>query len=202
MVARPGSKATVAIAILPADAATIPRPAPAPLRVLIPKDARKAGPEVIPPQAKVAASYLGPMLAKRRARAAGYDEVVLLDREGRVAEAPTANVFAVKGGVLVTPPTERVLAGITRDSVLALARAEGLEAREAHLSAEELAGADEVFLTATSFPVLAVASVDGFAPRAGAPGPLTARLAAAVIACERGDDPRFASWVVPIVPER
>jgi len=138
------------------------------------------------------------MLAKRQARAEGYDEVVLLDGDGRVAEAPTANVFAVKGGRLVTPPAERVLEGITRDSVLAIARAEGLDAGEAHLTPEELADADEVFLTATSLPVMAVADVNGARLRGGAPGPLTTRLAAAVTACERGEDPRFAAWVVPV----
>ena len=98
----------------------------------------------------------------------------------------------------MTPPTERVLEGITRDSVLAIARAEGIEAREAHLTPDELADADEVFLTATSLPVLAVAEVNGARPRGGAPGPLTARMAAAVTACERGEDPRFAAWVVPV----
>jgi branched-chain amino acid aminotransferase len=203
VVPRAGTRASVAIAILTAEDTALSGEAasekPATVRVAIPRDARKAGPEVFPPQAKVAASYLGPMLAKRRAMAEGHDEVVLLDREGRVAEAPTANVFAVRGGALVTPPTERVLAGITRDSVLAVARAEGLEAREAHLFAEELAGADEAFLAATSLPVQAIAAIDGRPLRGGAPGPVTARIKAALVACERGEDPRFASWVVPVL---
>jgi branched-chain amino acid aminotransferase len=138
------------------------------------------------------------MLAKRRALAAGADEVVLLDREGRVAEAPTANVFAVKDGVLVTPPLDRVLAGITRDSILALAHAEGIPAREAHLSPQELATADEAFLAATSLPVQGIATVDGRALRDGAPGPVTRRVKEALLACERGEDPRFAAWVVPV----
>jgi len=171
---------------------------PATVRVAVPRDARKAGPEVFPPQAKVAASYLGPMLAKRRALAEGFDEVVLLDAQGRVAEAPTANVFVVRGGALVTPPTERVLAGITRDSILALARADGIEVREEHLSAEDLAGADEAFLAATSLPVQAIASVDGRALRGGAPGPVTARVRAALVACERGEDARFERWLVRV----
>jgi branched-chain amino acid aminotransferase len=137
------------------------------------------------------------MLAKREALAAGHHEVVLLDREGRIAEAPTANVFAVRGGQLVTPPLDRVLSGITRDSVLALARAEGIPARESHLTPEELVTADEVFLTATSYPVQAVAAVDGRALGA-APGPLTARLRAGMLACERGQDPRFHAWVTEL----
>jgi len=210
VVPRRAATASVAIAVITPEDSALPSAvagqagaqAPAPkaetVRLHIPRDVRKAGPEVFPPQAKVAASYLGPMLAKRAALAAGYDEVVLLDREGRVAEAPTCNVFAVRGGELVTPPLERVLAGITRDSVLAVARAEGIPAREAHMTAEELTGADEAFLTASSLPVQGIASVDGRAMRDGAPGPVTRRLRAALTACERGEDARFASWVVDV----
>jgi branched-chain amino acid aminotransferase len=171
---------------------------PVAVRVMVPGDTRKAGPEVFPPQAKVAASYLGPMLAKRRALAAGFDEVVLLDGDERVAEAPTANVFLVRDGALVTPPLERVLAGITRDSVLAIARAEGLTAREEHFTAKELTSADEAFLVATSLPVQAIASVDGWPLRAGAPGPVTVRIKDAIAKCERGEDPRFLDWVVAL----
>jgi branched-chain amino acid aminotransferase len=201
VVPRPGTRASVTIAVITPDDATSPgEPAPMKpdtLRVSIPVDARKAGPEVFPPQAKVAASYLGPMLAKHAALARGYDEVVLLDREGRIAEAPTANVFAVRDGMVLTPPLDRVLAGITRDSVLAVARSEGIPTREGHLTAEDLGSADEVFLTATSFPVQAVASIDG-RPLENCPGPVTASLRAALLACERGRDPRFAEWVVEV----
>jgi branched-chain amino acid aminotransferase len=198
VVPRPGTPASVAIAVIPPDAAAPGAHEPrASLRVTIPLDVRKAGPEVFPPQAKVGASYLGPMLAKRQAQARGYDEVVLLDGEGHVAEAPTANVFAVKDGELLTPPLGRVLAGITRDSVLALARADGLVAHEVHLSPGDLTGADEAFLAATSYPVLGIASIDDHPLRGGAPGPVTSRIREALLACERGDDPRFASWVVP-----
>jgi branched-chain amino acid aminotransferase len=175
-----------------------PKARPASLRVRVPRDARKAGPEVFPPQAKVAASYLGPMLASRRARAEGFDEVVLLDGEGRVAEAPTANVFAVIGGALVTPPLERVLAGITRDSVIAIAREEGIHAREEHFALEQLAAADEAFLAATSYPIAPIASVDETilgASGARAPGPITARIAARIEAIERGRDARSAEWL-------
>lgn len=202
VVPRAGAAASVAIAIItPEDNAPPGGPPPrkpAMVRLSVPRDARKPGPEVFPPQAKVAAAYLGAMLAKRRALAAGFDEIVLLDEQGRLTEAPTANVFAVKDGVLTTPPLERVLAGITRDSVLALARAEGIATREAHLSLDDLASADEAFLTATSLPVQAIASVDGRPLRDGAPGPITTRIKEAVAACERGADERFARWILEI----
>jgi branched-chain amino acid aminotransferase len=198
------ARASVVIAVIaPEDSAPPggPPPArPAAARVQVPRDARKAGPEVFPPQAKVSASYLGPMLAKRRALAEGFDEVVLLDGEGRVAEAPTANVFVARGGRLQTPPLDRVLSGITRDSVLALARAEGIPVDEVHLSPEQLEGADEAFLTATSMPVVPIAAVGERAllRDAATPGPITARIRELVLSCEHGRDPRFARWVVDV----
>jgi branched-chain amino acid aminotransferase len=193
---------SVAIAVItPGDMATPrtpPAPRPAAVRVMVPDDLRKAGPEVFPPQAKVAASYLGPMLAKRRALAAGFDEVVLLDGDGFVAEAPTANVFFARDGVLVTPPLDRVLAGITRDTVLAIARAEGIAVREERFTVDRLKDADEAFLVATSLPVQAIAAVNERPLREPAPGPMTMRIREVVMACERGSDPRFAGWVVAV----
>ena len=203
VVPRPGARASVCIAVItPEDYAGPGESTPAPkadiVRVSIPSETRKAGPEVFPPQAKVSASYLGPLLAKRRALARGFDEVVLLDGEGRLAEAPTANVFVVRRGVLSTPPLERVLAGVTRNCVLALAAALGVEAREEALRPEELADADEAFLTASSLPVQAIASFDERPLRGGAPGPITRRIKESLLACERGDDPRFLHWVVRV----
>jgi branched-chain amino acid aminotransferase len=202
VVPRAGARASVAIAIITPEDGALPgeRPPskPAAVRVAIPRATRKAGPDVLPPQAKVAAAYLGPMLAKRRALSEGFDEVVLLDSAGCVAEAPTANVFAVEDGTLITPPPHRVLAGITRDSILAIARAEGIPTREAQMSAEELAAADEAFLSATSLPIQAIASIDGEVLGHDAPGPVTSRIRAALRACERGEDPRFRSWVVAV----
>jgi branched-chain amino acid aminotransferase len=198
--ARSGTRVSVAIACIATEdyARTAPVPKkPATIRVSIPRGIRKAGPEVISPQAKAAGAYLGPMLAKQRAVAEGFDEVVLLDQEGRIAEAPSASVFAAREGALVTPPLERVLAGITRDCVLAIARAEGIVVREAHLSPEELAGSDEAFLASTSLPIQPIASVDSRRLGAQAPGPLTIRIERAMLACERGADPRFEAWVVP-----
>jgi branched-chain amino acid aminotransferase len=171
-----------------------PAPRPAALRIALFDDARKAPPEVFPPLAKVAAAYAGPMIAKRRAHAAGADEVVLLDSDGHVAEAPTSNVFAVIGGELVTPPLGRILDGITRDSVLAIARAEGIVAHERTLTLAALAGADEAFLTASSFPIAPIASVNGAALRRGAPGELTTRLRTILLDAERGRDARFTRW--------
>lgn len=167
------------------------------LRIAIFDDARKAAPDVLNPEAKVAAAYLGPMIARRRAVAEGADDVVLLDRDGNVAEAPVANVFAVVGGALWTPPLGLVLPGITRDAVIALARAEGIPVREEPLPPQALASAEEAFLTATSFPIAPIGAVNGRA-LAAAPGPITARLASRLTAAQRGEDPTLRTWLTPV----
>src|SRR5205085_11052376 len=95
-----------------------------PLKIQVPREMRKAAPNAIPPLAKVAAAYLGPMIARRAALAAGFDEIVLLDHQECVAEAPTANVMIVAERTLVTPPLGSILDGITRDTILRLAREE------------------------------------------------------------------------------
>jgi branched-chain amino acid aminotransferase len=198
-----GARTSTAIAVVTRDDGLPPGetapPRRAATRVEISRETRKAGPEVLPPQAKVAAAYLGPMLAKRRAIARGHDEVVLLDRDGNVAEAPTSNVFAVKNGMLMTPPTDHALAGITRASVLELARAEGMPASEAPLTPEDLTTADEAFLAGTSLPVQPISTVDGRPLRDAVPGPVTARVLALLLACERGQDARFGHWLSHVV---
>lgn len=173
---------------------------PPALAIQVPPDVRKAAPDAIPPLAKVAAAYLGPMIARGRALEAGFDEVVLLDRDGHVAEAPTANLFAVLDGVLVTPPLGNILDGITRDTILQLARDEGLDPQERHLSHDELLSAEEAFITATSYLVAPIASIDGRALRLAAPGPLTTRLKARFLLVASGQAPRSNEWLTACSP--
>lgn len=167
------------------------------LAIQIPLQMRKAAPNAIPPLAKVAASYLGPMIARRAALSAGYDEVVLLDHEGFVAEAPTANVFAVIRGELVTPPLGSILDGITRDAVMQLAREEGIPVREAKMTAAELRAADEAFLTATSYLVAPIARIDDKV-LPSTPGPISARLKARFARVLAGEDTRSAQWMTRV----
>jgi branched-chain amino acid aminotransferase len=166
-----------------------------PLRVATFDDARKAAPESLDPAVKAAAAYLGPMLARRRAIAAGAEEIVLLDRDGHVAEAPTANAFAVVKDVVWTPPLRYVLAGITRDAVLVLAREAGLAVREEPLPLEVFANAEEAFLTATSFPIAPIGSVNGRA-LGSAPGPITKKLIDRFAAIQGGREASHAAWVM------
>lgn len=168
------------------------QPSRPPIKVATFDDARKAGPSALPPDAKAAAAYLGPMLARRRAAAAGADDVVLLDEDGDIAEGPIANTFAVKDGELWTPPLGRILPGITRDTVLTLAREAGLRVREERLSRVAFQTADEAFLTGTSLPLAPIAAIDGRALIA--PGPVTARLLERVRAVREGTDGTHAEW--------
>lgn len=169
-------------------------PPQAPIRVAVFLDARKAAPDVLSPETKAGAAYLGPMLARKRAIAAGSDEIVLLDRDGDIAEAPIANVFAVVDGTLWTPPLGRILPGITRDTTLAIARAEGIPVREERLPLEAFVAAEEAFLSATSLPLTPIGWINGKAlPHA--PGPITRRLLDRIVAARHGNDPPHAGWL-------
>lgn len=125
-------------------------------------------------------NYGDSVLARRAARRRGTDEALLLNTRGEVACGASANVFAVIGGTLYTPPVESgVLAGITRGAVLELATELGLPARVEPLALETLRGADEAFFTNTVAGVLPLTRLDGQPIGAGAPGPLTQTLAGA-----------------------
>ena len=169
-------------------------------RVWIEKSVRNRRSDIVSPQAKVAANYASPMLAKWRARKAGYDEVLLVDERGCVAEGPTTNFFLVADGGLCTPSAESVLLGITRRSILEIARSEGLSVRETQLRPEALKAADEVFLTGTTAVIWPVESVDDVPIRNGVAGPVTQRLAARYGEISAGRDPKFAHWLTIVGP--
>lgn len=153
----------------------------------------------LPTHAKASANYLGPLMAKWAARREGYDEVVLLDEHGLLAEAPTANVFLIDGeGALRTPTLDAVLAGVTRMSVIELAKHEGLLVREESLAPEALYAAPEVFLASSSVGVWPVASVDGRTVPGGAPGPVSRRLQERLERIFAGLDPAFEHWLTPV----
>lgn len=152
--------------------------------------------DLIPPHAKVAANYTAAMMAKWKARRTGFDDIVLLDERGLVTEAPTTNIFLVDGsGALATPPAHKVLLGITRDSVLALARNAGLACAERDVSATELLNASELFLTGTSVGVWPVCAIDGRPVGDGGVGPITTRLGDQYRAVVRGEEPDFEHWL-------
>lgn len=172
-------------------------PAPRPtVRVLIEKERRQRRPDILHPHAKVAANYASPMAAKWAARRAGYDEVLLTDEAGNLAEGPTTNVFLVDAeGTLRTPPEASVLLGITRRSVLEIAEHDGLPTRVEPLPPEALFDADEAFLTGTSAGVWPIESVDGRRIGSSVPGPVSKRLGERFREVSSGRDPAFDAWL-------
>jgi branched-chain amino acid aminotransferase len=172
------------------------------IRLWIEKTLRNRRKDILPPQAKVAANYASPMAAKWAARRAGYDEIVLVDEDGCIAEAPTANLFWVdRAGGLRTPPAERVLLGVTRHSLLEIAKHDGIDVAEALIRPEELVRQAEVFLSGTTAGVLPVESVDGASIGDGKPGPVSLRLGARLREIQSGRDPAFEHWLVPAHPK-
>jgi branched-chain amino acid aminotransferase len=122
---------------------------------------RKPADDAFPQRAKLICNYAGPRLAYLEARAAGFDDVILSGPEGQLSEAPTANLFVIRDGTLVTPRVEDgILAGITRRHVLELARRLGHEASERRLSAEDAYAADEAFLCGTGLELAPIARFD------------------------------------------
>jgi branched-chain amino acid aminotransferase len=139
------------------------------------------------------------MTAKVRARAAGYDEIVLVDEDGHLAEGPTTNLFMVDADAnLLTPPSEKVLHGVTRAAVIELAKAEGISVREAQIKPEDLLNAAEAFLTGTTAGVWSIESVDGRSLGPICPGPISTRLRDRFHRVSAGEDPEFEYWLTPV----
>ena len=152
-----------------------------------------------PPQqsgAKISGRYLALLAALAEAQQQRYDEAILLDVDGCVAEASTANLFVVRQQALVTPPTTSALAGVTRACVLDLAAELGLRCEERPLSVEELLAADEVFVTNTARGVVAIEEIDGRWQARGQEQ--TRRLRQAYINVLTGVDVTHAAWMTRI----
>ena len=164
------------------------------LKVERQKSARRD--DMVPPHAKVAANYTAAMTAKWQARRERFDDVILLDEQGLVTEAPTTNLFIVDAsGDLATPPAHKVLLGITRDSILTLAPTIGQSCAQRDISVDELMNAKEVFLSGTSVGVWPVIAIDGQAIGNGQVGTVTTQLRQKYNQVVRGEDPQFEHWL-------
>jgi branched-chain amino acid aminotransferase len=152
---------------------------------------------MLPVRAKVTGAYVNNALAVDEARAGGYDDAILLNSRGQVAEASTANVFAVIRGRLVTPPiTADLLEGITRDTVVTLAgELMDVETDFHDLGRDDLCNADEVFLTGTGAEIVPVTEIGGRVVGDGDPGPLTTALMTAYHEVVRGKNERYHHWL-------
>jgi branched-chain amino acid aminotransferase len=152
-------------------------------------------PNVMMTKAKIAGNYANSALAKTESVRLGFDEAIMLDPSGFVAECTGENIFLVRDAALVTTPTATILEGITRDSILTLARDLGHEVREEPVSRDQLYLADEVFVCGTAAEVVAVREIDGRKVGSGRMGPFTRSLQEAFHAAVRGENARYDGWL-------
>ena len=147
-------------------------------------------------KAKISGQYVNSVLAKREVTSLGYDEAIMLDAAGRVAEGTGENIFMVHRGRLYTPPLSMpILDGITRDAVLTLARENGVDVVEQPFTRDMLYAASEVFFTGTACEVTPVREIDKIAIGTGEPGPVTRKLQAAFAAVVTGATGTHAEWL-------
>jgi branched-chain amino acid aminotransferase len=152
-------------------------------------------PNTLLTKAKAVGHYVNSILASREVRTAGYDEALLLDVDGHVAECSGENVFIVSDGVVKTTPLPTVLAGITRAAVLRVLADLGTTLREERFTRDEIYLADEAFLTGTAAEVTPVRELDDRRIGDGTPGPTTRRLQELFFAIVRGREERYRSWL-------
>jgi len=163
---------------------------------------RRISPMSVIPRAKSAANYLNSCVATIEAKLAGYDEAILLDDQGRVSEGAGENIFIVKRGVISTPPVySSILEGITRDTVITLAKDAALSIEERPIDRGELYTAEEVFFTGTASEVEPILEIDGRKIRDGEPGKVTVQLKAAYSQAVKGESKKHADWVTRVYPK-
>ncbi len=146
-------------------------------------------------KAKISGNYVNSMLVKTLALRSGYDEAVILDPQGFVAECTGENLFLVKDGVLITPPLSTILEGLTRDAIITLAGDLGIPVQEKMVTRDQLYIADEVFITGTAAEVVGVRAVDHRQVGAGRPGPVTLSLSEEFDKNIHGQGRHAAEWL-------
>jgi branched-chain amino acid aminotransferase len=153
-------------------------------------------------EAKVCGHYANSIYATMEAKQAGFDEALLLDYEGYVAEGAAENFFMVKGERLLTPAPGCILPGITRDTLIKLARNQGIEVEERKLTIDEVKRADEAFFCGTATEVAPIAQIDEVVIGNGKIGPITKRLRDLYLRVVRGEEKRYEDWLSYLYPER
>lgn len=155
--------------------------------------------DIIPSRAKITGGYINSSLAKDEAAEAGYDDAIMLNREGKVAEASGANLFIVRNGSLVTAPiTADILEGITRRSLVEFARDAGITVEERAIDRSELYISEEVFLCGTGVQIAAVGWIDGRPIAGGTRGPITEMLQNTFFTLVRGEESPYRRYVTHI----
>ncbi|HEV2427926.1 MAG TPA: branched-chain amino acid transaminase [Acidimicrobiales bacterium] len=157
-------------------------------------------PDAMPTSSKTNGGYVNSSLAKAEAVKAGYDEAIMLGADGRVSECTGENLFIVRDGAVVTPPTSEAgaLSGVTLATVVHLARDLGYSVSFEAMRRDDLYVADEAFLTGTAAEVVPISSVDDRLVGDGRPGPVTAALQSAYNRAVRGELPQYESWLTRV----
>jgi branched-chain amino acid aminotransferase len=159
---------------------------------------RRIGDESIPPMAKASGNYLNSVLATQECRRNGYDESILLDRNGCVSEASGENIFVVRNGKLHTPQlSDSILEGITRDTAITIGRELGYDVVERPISRTELYLADEIFLSGTAAEIIAITKIDGNIIGNGREGTMTKSIRENYEAIVIGKSDKFMGWLTP-----
>ena len=146
-------------------------------------------------KAKICGNYVNSVLAKREVMKMGYDEALMLDTEGYVSEASGENIFMVKNGSLKTTPLTSILPGITRDSVIQIAKAKKIALLEERFTRDELYTAQEAFFTGTAAELTPIREVDDRMIGNGKPGSMTKELQAAFFDIVKGKNPNYREWL-------
>ncbi len=144
---------------------------------------------------KICGYYVNSQLAKKEAISCGYEEALLLDTEGYVSEGSGENIFIVRNGVLKTTPLTSILEGITRNSIIQIAKDEGIEVLEQRFTRDEIYIADEAFFTGTAAEVTPIRELDGRIVGKGIPGDLTKKLQSIFFDIVRGRNKKYESWL-------
>ncbi len=154
---------------------------------------------IMPPEAKGSGNYLNSILASMEAKKDGAEEAIMLSHDGYVAEGPGENIFMVQNGRIVTPSkTADILLGITRDSVIKIAEAKGLEVEELEIHREELYTSDEVFFSGTAAELTPITKIDSKKIGNGKSGPITKMLMDAYSEVVTGKNKDFEDWLTYI----
>jgi branched-chain amino acid aminotransferase len=163
---------------------------------------RRVSSNSIPPSGKFTGSYVNSMLASLDASKAGFDEAIMLTHTGYVSEGAGENIFMVRDGTLITPPfSADILDGITRDTVITIARDMGIEVQERDIAKGEIYGADELFLCGTAAQIAPVGTVDKRKIGTKVPGRITERLMEAFERVVRAEDKRYSHFLSPVYTE-
>jgi len=151
-------------------------------------------PNVLPPRAKATGQYINSILAKMEALDCGYDEAILLDSRGMISEGPGENIFMIKDNIIYTPPMHAsILPGITRDSVIKIAKDLGMNLHITYVDRGLLYTADEAFFTGTAAEITPIREVDGH--KIGKPGPITKKLQEKFFEIIKGQDNKYEHWL-------